>query len=89
RRGHHVTLFEAAPRIGGQFALAAVIPGKEDYGLSLKSYEAQLADAGVEVKTGAAVDADALKRDNFDEVIVSSGVTPRLLDIPGGDDPRV
>lgn len=89
RRGHHVTLFEAAPRIGGQFALAAVIPGKEDYGLSLKSYEAQLADAGVEVKTGTAVDAEALKRENFDEVIVSSGVTPRLLDIPGGDDPRI
>lgn len=89
RRGHHVTLFEAAPRIGGQFALAAVIPGKEDYGLSLKSYEAQLADAGVEIKTSTMVDAKALKRENFDEVIVSSGVTPRLLDVPGGDDPRV
>ncbi len=89
RRGHHVTLFEAAPRIGGQFALAAVIPGKEDYGLSLKSYEAQLAAAGVEIKTGAAVDPETLKRENFDEVIVSTGVTPRLIDIPGGDDPRV
>ncbi|MGY3622472.1 FAD-dependent oxidoreductase [Bradyrhizobium sp. USDA 10063] len=89
RRGHHVTLFEAAPRIGGQFALAAVIPGKEDYGLSLKSYEAQLAEANVEIRTGMAVDPEALKRENFDEVIVSSGVTPRLIDIPGGDDPRV
>jgi 2,4-dienoyl-CoA reductase (NADPH2) len=89
RRGHHVTLFEAAPQIGGQFALAAVIPGKEDYGLSLKSFEVQLADAGVEVKTGVAVKADALGRANFDEVIVSTGVTPRLIDIPGGDDPRV
>ena len=89
RRGHHVTLFEAAPHIGGQFALAAVIPGKEDYGLSLKSYEAQLADTGVDIRTGTAVDAQALKRENFDEVIVSSGVTPRQLDIPGGDDPRV
>lgn len=89
RRGHHVTLFEAAPRIGGQFTLAANIPGKEDYGLSLKSYEAQLADVGVEIKTGAAVDPQALKRENFDEVIVSTGVTPRLIDIPGGDDPRV
>jgi len=89
RRGHHVTLFEAAPRIGGQFALAAVIPGKEDYDLSLKSYEAQLAEAGVEIRTGAAVDAEALKRENFDEVVVSSGVNPRLIDIPGGDDPRV
>ena len=89
RRGHHVTLFEAASRIGGQFALAANIPGKEDYGLSLESYEAQLADAGVEIKTGVAVDAETLKRSNFDEVIVSTGVTPRLIDIPGGDDPRV
>jgi 2,4-dienoyl-CoA reductase (NADPH2) len=89
RRGHHVTLFEAGPRIGGQFALAANIPGKEDYGLSLESYEAQLADAGVEIKAGVAVDPEALKRANFDEVIVSTGITPRLTDIPGGDDPRV
>lgn len=89
RRGHHVTLFEGAPRIGGQFALAAVVPGKEDYGLSLKSYEAQLADAGVEIKTGVTVDLEALKRENFDEVIVSTGVTPRLIDIPGADDPRI
>lgn len=89
RRGHHVSLFESAAEIGGQFALAARIPGKEDYGLSLKNYSAQLAEAGVEVRTNAAVDAKALKRENFDEVIVSTGVTPRLIDIPGGDDPRV
>lgn len=89
RRGHHVSLFESAAEIGGQFALAARIPGKEDYGLSLKNYSAQLAEAGVKVRTNAAVDAKALKRENFDEVIVSTGVTPRLIDIPGGDDPRV
>ena len=89
RRGHHVTLFEAAPRIGGQFALAAVIPGKEDYGLSLESYEAQLSDAGVEVRTGVAVNAETLKQSNFDEVIIATGISPRLIDIPGGDDPRV
>lgn len=89
RRGHHVTLFETAHRIGGQFALAANIPGKEDYGLSLDSYEAQLADAGVEIKTGTAIDAQTLKRGNFDEVVISTGVSPRLIDIPGGDDVRV
>lgn len=89
RRGHHVTLFEAATRIGGQFALAAIVPGKEDYGLSLQSYEAQLSEAGVEVRTGIAVDAETLKRSNFDEVIIATGVAPRLIDIPGGDDPRV
>jgi 2,4-dienoyl-CoA reductase (NADPH2) len=89
RRGHHVTLFEAANRIGGQFALAANIPGKEDYGLSLESFAAQLADCGIEIKTGVAADAETLKRSNFDEVIVSTGISPRLIDIPGGDDPRV
>ena len=89
RRGHHVTLYEAAPRIGGQFALAAVIPGKEDYGLSLKSYEAQLIAAGVEIKAGVFVEAETLKRENFEEVIVSTGVKPRLIDIPGSEDPRV
>jgi 2,4-dienoyl-CoA reductase (NADPH2) len=89
RRGHHVTLFEAANRIGGQFVLAASIPGKEDYGLSLESFAVQLADCGVEIKTGVAVDAETLKRSNFDEVIVSTGISPRLIDIPGGDDPRV
>jgi 2,4-dienoyl-CoA reductase (NADPH2) len=89
RRGHHVTLFEAANRIGGQFTLAAVIPGKEDYGLSLESFSAQLAESGVEIRTGVAVDAETLKRSNFDEVIVSTGISPRLIDIPGGDDARV
>lgn len=89
RRGHRVTLFETAATIGGQFVLAATIPGKEDYGLSLKSYAAQLVDCGVEVRTGVTVDPQALRGAGFDEVIVSTGVTPRLIDIPGGDDPRV
>jgi len=88
-RGHHVTLFEAAGEIGGQFALAASVPGKEDYGLLLKSFGTQLAEAGVEVKTGQAVNPDALKQANFDEVVISTGVTARILDIPGSDDPRV
>ena len=65
RRGHHVTLFESAPQIGGQFVLAANIPGKEDYGLSLQSYSAQLADCGVEVRTGTAVDPETLQQSEF------------------------
>jgi 2,4-dienoyl-CoA reductase (NADPH2) len=89
RRGHHVTLFEAAPQIGGQFALAAYVPGKEDYGLALQNFRAQLEEAGVELKLGVAIDPETLRRANFDEVIVSTGVTPRVLDIPGSDDERV
>ena len=61
RRGHQVTLFEAAPRRSADSSCSPLdIPGKEDYGLSLQSYAAQLADCGVEIRTGVAVDAEAL-----------------------------
>ena len=89
RRGHHVTLYEAGPEIGGQFVLAAQVPGKEDYGLSLTSFRRQLDATGVQVRTGRRVSSEALGRENFDDVIVSTGVRPRLLDIPGATDPRV
>jgi 2,4-dienoyl-CoA reductase (NADPH2) len=89
RRGHDVTLHEAATEIGGQFRLAARIPGKEDYGLFLAAYRRQLDEAGVQVRTGTAVSIDALVRENYDDVVISTGVVPRVIDIPGCDDPRV
>ena len=89
RRGHAVTLYEAAHDIGGQLTLAAQVPGKEDYGLALAGFRKQLADAGVDVRTGQRVGADALRRENFDDVVISTGVEPRPLDIPGADDRRV
>ena len=89
RRGHAVTLYEAAPDIGGQFMLAARVPGKEDYGLALVGFKRQLAEAGVDVRTGQRISVDALVQENFDHVVISTGVVPRPLDIPGADDPRV
>ena len=89
RRHHHVTLYEAAPAIGGQFTLATHIPGKEDYGLALDSFGKQLGDAGVDVRTGQRVSTETLVQGNYDDVIVSTGVEPRDIDIPGSDDPRV
>jgi len=88
-RGHDVTLYEAGPEIGGQFTLAARVPGKEDYGRAIESFKRQLDEAGVHVHTGQRISSEALCRENFDDVIVSTGVAPRLLDIPGADDPRV
>ena len=35
-RGHHVTLFDAAAEIGGQFNLARRIPGKEEFAETLR-----------------------------------------------------
>jgi len=89
RRGHAVTLFEAGSSIGGQLRLAARIPGKEDYGRAIDGFVHQLAELGVEIRLDRAVDAEALAGAGFDEVVVSTGVRPRPLDIPGAEDPRV
>ncbi|WP_133123204.1 NAD(P)-binding protein, partial [Methylobacterium frigidaeris] len=80
RRGHVVTIYEAAPEIGGQLRLAAKVPGKEDYGRAIEGFRNQLAELGVEVRLGWRVAPEALARENFDDVIVSTGIQPRALD---------
>lgn len=89
RRGHDVTLYEAASEIGGQFTLATRVPGKEDYGRAIEGFKRLLGEAGIHVRTGQRISIDALESQNFDDVIVSTGVAPRMFDIPGADDPRV
>lgn len=80
-RGHVVTLFEASQEIGGQLRLAARIPGKEDYALALRSWRMRLAAAGVGIRLGTRPSAEDLQE--FHDVIVATGVTPRLVDLPG------
>ena len=80
-RGHEVTLFEKADRIGGQLQLAAVIPGKEEFKGLLDWYESQVAESGIDLRLGAQADEAALA--GFDEVVVATGVAPRDPGIPG------
>ena len=42
-RGHHVTLYEASDKLGGQFNLAKAIRGKEEYGETIRYYQVMLA----------------------------------------------
>ncbi len=87
RRGHHVTLFDAASEIGGQFNIAKQIPGKEEFHETLRYYQKQLELTGVKIQLGQFVDASALT--DFDEVVLACGIVPRKLDIPGIDHPSV
>ncbi len=87
-RGHRVTLFEQGAAIGGQFNLARRIPGKEEFGETLRYFGRRLELAGVELRLGAVADAAALAQ-GFDVVVLATGVTPRRPAIPGLDDPRV
>ena len=87
-RGHAVTLFEAAPAVGGQMHLAAAIPGKE-FAETIRYFERRLEQCGVEVRLGNRPEAGALAAGGFDEIVVATGVTPRVPAIPGVDHPKV
>jgi 2,4-dienoyl-CoA reductase (NADPH2) len=86
-RGHAVTLFEAEPAIGGLFRLAREIPGKHEFDETIRYFANRIADAGVKVKLGTR--AGAADLENFDDVVIATGVTPRHPAIDGIDHPKV
>ncbi len=85
RRGHEVVLYEKADRIGGQFNMAKRIPGKEEFVETLRYFTRQIELRGIDLRLGALADADSLRTEGFDEVIIATGVTPRDPGIPGQD----
>ncbi|WP_399922014.1 FAD-dependent oxidoreductase [Streptomyces kanamyceticus] len=88
-RGHDVTLFDAASEIGGQLNVARKVPGKEEFDETLRYFRTQLQLRGVTVRLNTVVNADDLTDEDYDEVVVATGVTPRTPEIPGIDHPSV
>jgi 2,4-dienoyl-CoA reductase (NADPH2) len=86
-RGLAVTLFEKSDEIGGQFRLAMAVPGKEDFRDTLRYYRRRLEVLGVDVRLG--VEAGEAELSSYDDVVLATGVTPRIPTIPGVDHPRV
>ncbi|MFD4985590.1 FAD-dependent oxidoreductase [Streptomyces sp. NPDC058374] len=88
-RGHAVTLLDAAEEIGGQLDVARRVPGKEEFEETVRYFRVQLAEHGVDVRLGKPVTAADLPEDAYDEVVLATGVTPRVPAIPGVDPPAV
>ncbi|MGB5794859.1 MAG: NADPH-dependent 2,4-dienoyl-CoA reductase [Mycolicibacter algericus] len=86
-RGHDVTLLEANEFIGGQFDLAKRIPGKEEFAGTIRYYTTMLDKFAVTVRLGHRAGVEELTA--FDEVILATGVKPRIPQIPGIDHPMV
>ncbi|TJY64634.1 NADPH-dependent 2,4-dienoyl-CoA reductase [Arthrobacter sp. CAU 1506] len=88
-RGHQVTLYEAAEEIGGQFNLAKQIPGKEEFHETIRYFDRQLELLGVDVRLKTRVAAAELAEGGFDEIILATGVVPRIPELDGVDHPSV
>ncbi|ANF27630.1 NADPH-dependent 2,4-dienoyl-CoA reductase [Stutzerimonas stutzeri] len=88
-RGHQVTLFDSANEIGGQFNIAKLVPGKEEFFETLRYFKSKLQSTGVDVRLNMRVSAADLLAGGFDEIILATGIAPRTPDIPGIDHPMV
>ena len=80
-RGHAVTLFDRAERIGGQLNLARQVPGTEEFHGLVHWFQTMIEKSGIEVRLS--VDATPESLDGYDDVIVATGVRPRDPAIPG------
>ncbi|AVT20530.1 NADPH-dependent 2,4-dienoyl-CoA reductase [Paracidovorax avenae] len=89
QRGHDVTLFDAGAEIGGQLNIAKKVPGKEEFHETLRYFQRQLELHRVTVKLGTRIGADELAGAGFDEVVLATGIAPRIPAIDGVGHPKV
>jgi 2,4-dienoyl-CoA reductase-like NADH-dependent reductase (Old Yellow Enzyme family)/NADPH-dependent 2,4-dienoyl-CoA reductase/sulfur reductase-like enzyme len=75
-RGHRVTLFESAEHTGGQAAVAARMPGRSGFAVLTRDLAAQARRAGVRLETSHPVDAEFLRAQRPDAVVLATGAVP-------------
>lgn len=88
QRGHKVDLFESSGEIGGQFNMAKKIPGKEEFYETIRYFNKQIELHGVNLHLNHKVSSDELLNGGYDEVLLCTGVSPRIPQIPGIDHPK-
>ncbi|MEM1361422.1 MAG: NADPH-dependent 2,4-dienoyl-CoA reductase [Pseudomonadota bacterium] len=86
-RGHEVTLFDRADKIGGQLNLARRVPGKEEFDGLVDWFAHRVSATGVTLKLGQTISSKDLG--GFEEIVVATGVLPRDPEIPGQDQSHV
>jgi 2,4-dienoyl-CoA reductase (NADPH2) len=89
QRGFDVTLFDAASEIGGQFNIAKQVPGKEEFYETLRYFGRQIELTGVKLQLNKKVGASELAAAGFKQVVLATGVTPRMPEIEGIHHPKV
>ncbi len=88
-RGHQVHLYDKASEIGGQFNYAKQIPGKEEFYETLRYFSKRIETTGVNLHLNTRVSAKTLENQNYDHVVMATGIKPRELNLTGSDNPNV
>ena len=93
RRGHQVTVFEAADRAGGMLVPGSVPRAKLDVAEYLAYLQRLLArtaaDCAVDLRFDTTASADSLAGEAFDTVVTCTGAESARLDVRGADRPWV
>jgi 2,4-dienoyl-CoA reductase (NADPH2) len=89
QRGHQVTLFEKEPKLGGQLLYAALPPYKEEWNTFMNHLVGQLRKLNVEVRLNEECTVRAVEEGGPDAVILATGATPMIPNIPGVDKDNV
>ena len=84
-RGHNVTLLERSGRLGGQVNIAASAPGRSEFGEIARYLEGQLRRLKVDVRLNTEATLDLVAREAADAVVIATGSTPHLPQIPGAE----
>jgi len=82
-RGHDVVLLEKEKELGGNLAAAGVPPFKSDFGSLNRYFVGQLEKRGVAVKRNQEATDLSPEVSEADAVILATGASPLLPDIPG------
>ncbi len=88
-RGHKVSLFEATDRLGGQVALAQLLPGRAEFGGVTTNLMREVERSSVDVRLNQTVTRDVVEHDRPDSIILATGALPYSPEIEGIDDAHV
>jgi 2,4-dienoyl-CoA reductase-like NADH-dependent reductase (Old Yellow Enzyme family)/thioredoxin reductase len=84
RRGHDVYLFEKGSQLGGQWKLASVPPGKQDFAWLIDWRLKQIKKySNISIQLNFEVTMDVITSMTPDAVILATGSTPVIPEIPG------
>lgn len=82
RRGHEVTLYEAAAQPGGQALLAQALPRRAEFGGIVTNLLRELELAQVRVRRGVRVDEAVIRAESPEAVILATGAEPYVPELP-------